>query len=440
MIEKVSVVHATNRLGLGGTEKVLQLLAAHLDKRFFCVSVCGIQGGGERADLLRRAGYEVGILNSDMGCAVRFLREKKPDILHWHSAGSPEPFILRAAKEAGVGAVVRTNVFGQHDASEEAKSVNANIFVSKSCFLRYVRCHRENIRDFYAANKVIYNPIELSIIEEAKLTPERAYALRDQYRIGEHDPLIGRVGRPDDSKFGSICIDMMPHLLKTQPRVKFIVVGITAQKRRLIRALGLEKHFVVIEPTADSRALYELYRLLDVYAHSATWGESFGCGIAEAMACKKPVVTHATPHWDNAQVELVDHGKTGLVANFPRLYAGAVDFLLQNRQKAQEMGWAGYEKAGRHYDICVVARQTEGVYLDVLSRKGALLSGDMLRYSEKAVLPCVSLRELEDFRREYDERLRRSFGAPNITESAAYCFDEAAIYAKSFVRRLLKHG
>ena len=42
------------------------------------------------------------------------------------------------------------------------------------------------------------------------------------------------------------------------------------------------------------------------------------------MALGVPVVTNATPWTDNAQVEVVDNGVNGWVANHPRSFAEAV--------------------------------------------------------------------------------------------------------------------
>jgi hypothetical protein len=45
-METLSVVHAAPELGIGGTQKALQLLVTHFDDERFDVSVIGIERGG----------------------------------------------------------------------------------------------------------------------------------------------------------------------------------------------------------------------------------------------------------------------------------------------------------------------------------------------------------------------------------------------------------
>jgi glycosyltransferase involved in cell wall biosynthesis len=435
IMNKINVLQVCNKLDLGGTEKVLQLLTMHLNKDIFDVAVCGIQSGGERADLLQKLHYEVKILNRDSDRMVEFLKNRRIHIIHWHSSGLPEPFVLQAAQRASVPLVIRTNVFGQYDSSPESQLVDATIFVSKMCFLRYVRLHKCALKDFYRNNKVIYNPIEMSAIEQAVLSQEDSVKLKSEYGINSHEPVIGRIGRPDDSKFGMMGIEMMFYLAKLQPRIKYIVVGITEAKLRRIKQMGLLKHFIFIEPSVDSRKIYELYYIFDVHTHSATWGESFGCSIAEAMACKKPVVTHSTPHWDNAQIELVDHDSTGLVANNPRLYAKAVDFLLRSPEKVAQMGLAGYHKAASLYDVKHIVGQVEKLYLDKLKEKGFKLD-DRLHDYRLARDYYPSFKELQDFFIDYQERLKKSFGRQTFYEHIQHMGREVLIYGKSLIHSL----
>jgi len=106
-------------------------------------------------------------------------------------------------------------------------------------------------------------------------------------------------------------------------------------------------------------------------AHANDTGESFGLVIAEAMACGLPVVTHPCEGLkDNAQLELVDQGVTGLIATSAEEYAGAVKFLFTHPEKARRMGQAGQEKAARLFRAQTVTKQLENIYLDLLKEKG----------------------------------------------------------------------
>jgi glycosyltransferase involved in cell wall biosynthesis len=117
--------------------------------------------------------------------------------------------------------------------------------------------------------------------------------------------------------------------------------------------------------------LAAFYGGLSVLAHANDTGESFGLVIAEAMACGLPVVTHpAAGDRDNAQLELVSHGETGLVAETPEQYAQAVGWLFAHPAEARIMGRNGRDKAQRLYRAQDVAARLGGLYLDWLARKG----------------------------------------------------------------------
>jgi hypothetical protein len=52
---------------------------------------------------------------------------------------------------------------------------------------------------------------------------------------------------------------------------------------------------------------------MDVFLHASQIGESFGMVLAESLLCGVPVITLATPHRDNSQLEVVGHESGGLI-------------------------------------------------------------------------------------------------------------------------------
>ena len=114
MSSKIRVLHVTNRLELGGTEKTLQIFCQYLDKSRFEVFVCGRLGGGVRAAQLERAGIPVFIQPSDL---TELAHEYNIDICHVHRAGTYEPGTL-PEKRHGRPRVVETNVFHAFDEQE----------------------------------------------------------------------------------------------------------------------------------------------------------------------------------------------------------------------------------------------------------------------------------------------------------------------------------
>lgn len=349
---KIKVLEVCNALGMGGTEKVLQILVKYLDKSKFDVSVCGLQDGGPRAAIIGSYGVEV-FTRADVGDLCRKLR---PDIFHIHRAGWTEPGPIEHAKESGVPVIIETNVFGRLDASPAEHLIDCHLFVSYFCARRYQSWIGHPLTsDKY---KVLYNPIDL---EEFDSYP---------FRHSRGRSVVGRISRAENLKWDPICIDMVPLVLQYVPDLKYHVIGVTDDVRARIRSLGIENRFEFMEMTADDRALMAFYDSIDAYVHGTQVGETFGCTIAEAMASRIPVVTHnCFEGRDNAQVEIVDHGVTGFVADTIEAYARAVITLLQDPALCRKMGEAGREKVARNYEARKIARALEEIFESFCERK-----------------------------------------------------------------------
>lgn len=209
------------------------------------------------------------------------------------------------------------------------------------------------------------------------------------------------------------------HLVKKIPDVKFLIIGgVPEQIKNKIEKLGLKKNIIDIGVLSEED-LIKTYYTLDVLAHSARRGESFGITIAEAMAAGKPVVVNSTPWADNAQIELVDNNETGLVANTPRTYADAVAFLLENKNEANRMGTKGKEKAKREYDSKRAAKMCEKLYLELLTKKGEKIDKETLqRYENIEYFPTNS--DILSYSKQYKKRVLSQFERPTLAEKLSF--------------------
>jgi glycosyltransferase involved in cell wall biosynthesis len=344
-MSKIRLLHLTNKLELGGTEKTLQIFCRYLDRSRFDVFACGRMGGGVRAIELERLGIPVIIQPQDL---TRLVREHRIDIVHVHRAGSYEPGTL-PEKHNGRPKIVETNVFHGFD-EHEGDRIDCHCFVSESSKDTYVRRYGRRPGARY---ETLYNPVDFSEFGSAR---------------APFSATIGRVSRADDQKWHDVCLNSLPRIFRKVPAARCLFQGATDRVREKLASLGVNGRVELIEPSMDVRPLYQR---LDVFIHGSRIGETFGCVIAEAMANGIPVVTLSTPQRKkaNAQAELVDHNVTGFVCRWQWQYAGAVIELLRNDELRDRFGRRSYEKARAQFEASTLTRKLEQLYVDVMDTK-----------------------------------------------------------------------
>jgi glycosyltransferase involved in cell wall biosynthesis len=344
---KIRVLQACNQLGIGGTEKTIQVFSKYLDRSRFEVFVCGLQAGGPRADELAKLGVTVVVQPPDLDALIRDL---KIDVYHVYRAGDYEPGTL-PHKRNGTPKIVETNVFNAIDHAENTL-IDAHVFFSEWSRLdylsKYCRFHGKRY-------EVLYGPIDFD-----EFRPVRR----------EFSWTIGRCSRPDDQKWHRVCLDILPKVWKKVPQMRCRFRGATEKVKARLRELGIEDRVELSDPTVG---VADFYAGLDVYTHGARVGEGYGVVIAEAMASRLPVVTIATPQRKkcNAQAEVVEHNVTGFVVRYAWQYADAVIELLENRELRERFAEAGYEKAREQFEASRLTRKLETLYTDLMDTRNA---------------------------------------------------------------------
>src|SRR6266581_1491758 len=149
---KIRVLQACNQLGIGGTEKTIQVFSKYLDRSRFEVFACGLRAGGPRVEELKRLGVQVVVNPPDLNALIHDLRI---DIYHVHRSGDYEPGTL-PQKRNGLPRVIETNIFNAIDHGE-SHLIDAHIFVSEWCRQDYLRKY---CRFHGKRYEMINNPID----------------------------------------------------------------------------------------------------------------------------------------------------------------------------------------------------------------------------------------------------------------------------------------
>jgi glycosyltransferase involved in cell wall biosynthesis len=163
-------------------------------------------------------------------------------------------------------------------------------------------------------------------------------------------------------------MEFFPLLLKEIPEARYRIVGMIPEAEAYFREQEVMDRVEVHTPILTDEEVCDFHAESSLLAHGNDTGESFGLVIAEAMASGLPVVTHpAEGLRDNAQLELVDHGVTGLHASTAQDFAGAVAWLLNHPDEARKMGLAGQAKARKLFRAQHIARGLGAIYDGLLA-------------------------------------------------------------------------
>jgi glycosyltransferase involved in cell wall biosynthesis len=347
---------------MGGTAKAAITYALHHDRSRVRPRAIALREPGVRAAQLESAGIELLCAQGDADRLARQLRGV--EVVHVHRSGLAEPIVPAACRAAGIDALVETNVFGWRDVSADDAQFSAHLFISQMCAMRYRRQAGLDLESFHRRHRTLYYPVDIDGLRADAPSREAAHALLG---LDPSRPTVVRVGREDDRKWGDILVTMLPHLLRLAPDAQVVLVGVTDHRRAQLRRLGVLDRVSCMAPSSDPLSVAAFYGAADVFASASSIGESFGLAIAEAMALGTPVVTSSTPWTDNAQVEVLDNGVNGWVANHPRAFAEAVADLLANEPRRLAFGSAGAAKADALWHPSALVRELERLFEEVLA-------------------------------------------------------------------------
>jgi glycosyltransferase involved in cell wall biosynthesis len=388
----VKVVLAVNGLGLGGTEKSVETHALAFDREVVDVSVVAVQEDGVRRATLEAAGIEVNCAEGDEGRLAELF--SGADVVHVTRAGVAEPLVPAARRAAGVPVLVESNVFGAVDASSDEPGFSCHLFPSKMCALRYRLRLGLDGPDFHERHRVSFWPVDLAGLRAQ--APDKTEAKR-RLGLDPDRPVVVRVGRDNDRKWRNLIVDMVPPLLERAPDAQVVFVGATPAKLRRLERLGALDQVHLFAPTASEEELVGFYAAGDVFVTAAEIGESHSFAIEEAMCLGLPVVTCSTPWVDNAQVEQVDPGETGYLADHPVQFAEAVANLLGNPERRELFSERARAKCDALYDAPPLTRQLERLYAGLLDGSGP---------PDEWIVPPA---EVDAFEAEYELRMASPF-------------------------------
>lgn len=373
----IRIVFITTGLGVGGAEVVLLNLIQELDRSRFEPFVVSLTGYGPISDRLEA--LDVPLHYADFRrrpvqafiWLTQLLRRTKPNIVQtWMYHGDLIGSL--AARAAGLKTIAWSlhNLQLDPDARMTRLVRKACARLSRTIPRVILSCSEASaayhVKIGYAADriKVIPNGFD---VERFKPDPDARARIRRALTLEADTAVVLHLGRLDPLKnhVGFLCAAAI--VASRLPNTRFLMAGKdvvpeTEKLSELIRELGLEGRVRLLGPRADVQLLLAA---CDVLVQTSI-SEAFPMALGEAMSCGLPCV--ATDVGDSALIV----GDTGYIvpAHDDAFAAAAIERLLcLPMNERLLLGTAARQRVVNHFDIRLITRQYEAVYLDLAGKQ-----------------------------------------------------------------------
>jgi histidinol-phosphate phosphatase family protein len=351
-------------LSAGGTEKMMQIIAANLDKDrfevdyYYCEST-PLRGSDYRyptTNPFRKAYLEEHGVNL-IPFSIEYVDylhpyqtwkntdfwekfdESKYDIIQTGRAGHPEypftkirhtPILEIIALQAGC---------------DNQYNMARSLHICQWSADRWARSGGDRKRV-----EIISLPIDIEAKDYGTYRDE--LSLGDKFIYGMHQ-------RASDSIFSSIPLNAYSKI--ESDKTWFIMLGGSHLYQEQAKKLGI-KNITFLPETGDSAIIFKFLSTLNVYAHGRKDGEVNSQAMAEGMYFGLPIVSHIS-EVNNGHVECIGDG--GKVLASVDEYAAELKTLATNRDYYQTKSNNARRRFADHYELKKQIKRFEDIYTDV---------------------------------------------------------------------------
>jgi glycosyltransferase involved in cell wall biosynthesis len=362
----------------GGAERVAYEFAKRLDPERFRSYLCVVHAPPpDRRDVheadmheLERLGVHVLRLECDSFLSniawarlYKLLRRESIGVLHAHMPRASVPGTILAR-------LARTPVVVSHEHTWSFQGMPVRRFLDRNVVARgsdVMLAVSERDRQQMIAVERIPAAI-IRVLPNGIPTPaESGVSVRDDLGVAPDVGLIGSVGRLYPQK-GYDDLIRAAALLKQNYAQPFrcLILGHGPEEprlRALIDELGVAAEVQLIGRRED---IADVVRAFDVAVLSSKY-EGMPLAIIEYMAGGAPIVSTAV----GGVPELIEDGVHGLLVRpeDPAELAAAMQRLLEDRDLAGRLGQAAQRRQRANYDLDVVVRRLEDLYLELYTAR-----------------------------------------------------------------------
>ena len=357
----VHVAHVIGSLNVGGAERsvVNYLLAANKDE--FRHSVVCLSHRGSLAPIVEAAGIPVVVMNVskrraslDLVRIAHWLRGHDVTVVHSH-------LYYSSLWARGAGILARTPVLITTEHGKELWKNPLQIWLARQLSrhtCRHIAVSQDGMRlrlerEGLPAEKLVHIANGVSLPPEIELGAWRR-SVRAEFALPDDVPVVGTVGRTVTAKGYGDLLDAMKTLATRRPAPVWLMVGDGPERPGLLataRMCGLGANLIAAGERSD---VSRLLAAMDVFV-MPSHREGLPVALLEAMAASRACVVSDI----GGMPEAVVPGACGLVvpAQAPDRLAAAIGELLDDPQRARDLGAAARRRISQEYGIASVAAQ-----------------------------------------------------------------------------------
>lgn len=367
MEPKIRVLHVIDHLGAGGAQDLLLEIVKNINRSRFEMEVCCLHGWGAYADEIRDLGVHVYSLserrlNPFIPFSLwRLLVSNRYDILNSHlSASTLLSGIIGWLAEVP-GLVVTIHAL-KNQSLPWVFPLWGMLSPLFDKFVAEVQLSKEElIESGVPEDKIEYIQIGTDFFNKADIyeRKDRERTVREEFNIGEKDPLILNIARLHKHKGHIHLIKAMGDVAQEMPTAKLLIVGDGPMRPTLegsTAQLGLTQNVIFAGFRRDLMALYSTCDVLVMPSIK----EALGITTIQAMACGKPVVACNV----GAMSEAIIHSNTGLLVppKDPSALAQALIRLIKEPLLKRELGLRAKAFVRENFNLEALIHKYEEMY------------------------------------------------------------------------------
>ncbi|WP_445371127.1 glycosyltransferase family 4 protein [Methylomonas sp. HW2-6] len=382
-VNRIVVVHVITGLNVGGAERMLWKLLAHVDRERFDMRVVCLIGDGPVADDIRALGIPVLCLGARspvsglkaVGRLRKYLLAARPDIVQgWMYHGNFAAWAGRLLIGRRVPLIwgVRQSLY---DINKEkpgtAKIIRLCAWLSGAATKilynsQTARQHHENIGYAPERGDWLPNGFDTDVFRPE---PAARTALREELGLQPQAALVGMVARYDPMKGHANFLKAAQLLAERRNDVHFVLAGrgVDSQNRVFVDAERSSALPGRLHLLGERQDIASITAALDI-AVTPSVSEGFANAIGEAMSCAVPCVV--TDVGDSAAV-LGDGGRVVVAEDSQTLAAAIGELLDLAPERRQAIGMQARQRVLEQFSIQAVAQRYQDLYRSLAAAEDA---------------------------------------------------------------------